>query len=83
MLTNANKPVHGLARWLGCAPYIIIEDINMSDEKIRWPFGGFFLNLSDEKNGTHEYEDYLKECEGKSRCLRRIWNSITPRTRKQ
>ena len=36
----------------------------MSDEKIRWPFGGFFLKLSDEKNGTHEYEDYLKECEG-------------------
>lgn len=27
---------------------------------IRW----FFLKLSDEKNGTHEYEDYLKECEG-------------------
>jgi hypothetical protein len=25
---NANKPVHGLAGWLGCAPYIIIEDIN-------------------------------------------------------
>lgn len=36
----------------------------MSDEKTRWPFGGFFLKLSDEKNGTHEYEDYLKECEG-------------------
>lgn len=24
--------------------------------------GGFFLKLSDEKNGTHEYEDYLREC---------------------
>lgn len=36
----------------------------MSDEKTHWPFGGFFLKLSDEKNGTHEYEDYLKECEG-------------------
>ena len=24
----------------------------------------FFLKLSDEQNGTHEYEDYLKECEG-------------------
>ncbi len=36
----------------------------MSDEKTRWPFGGFFLKLSDEQNGTHEYEDYLKECEG-------------------
>ena len=36
----------------------------MSDEKTRWPFGGFFLKLSDEKNGTHEYENYLKECEG-------------------
>lgn len=55
----------------------------MSDEKTHWPFGGFFLKLSDEQNGTHEYEDYLKECEGESRCLRRIWNSITPRTRKQ
>lgn len=37
----------------------------MSDEKTHWPFGGFFLKLSDEKNGTHEYEDYLKKCEGK------------------
>ena len=36
----------------------------MSDVKTHWPFGGFFLKLSDEKNGTHEYEDYLKECEG-------------------
>lgn len=36
----------------------------MSDEKTHWPFGGFFLKLSDEQNGTHEYEDYLKECEG-------------------
>lgn len=36
----------------------------MSDEKTRWPFSGFFLKLSDEQNGTHEYEDYLKECEG-------------------
>ena len=32
--------------------------------KTHWPFGGFFLKLSDEKNGTHEYEDYLKEREG-------------------
>ena len=62
MLTNANKPVHGLARWLGCALYIIIEEnIYM---KTHWPFDGFFLKLSDEQNGTHEYEDYLKECEG-------------------
>ena len=59
---NADKPAHGLARWLGCAPYIIIEDINMSDEKTRWPFGGFFLKLSDEKNGPHEYEEYLRNC---------------------
>ena len=36
----------------------------MSDEKTRWPFGGFFLKQSDEQNGTHEYEDYMKECEG-------------------
>lgn len=59
---NANKPAHGLAGWLGCAPYIIIEDINMSDEKTRWPFGGFFLKPSDEQNGTHEYEEYLRNC---------------------
>ena len=32
--------------------------------KTHWPFGVFFLKLSDEQNGTHEYEDYLKECEG-------------------
>ena len=32
--------------------------------KTHWPFGGFFLKLSDEKNGIHEYEDYLKEREG-------------------
>lgn len=31
--------------------------------KTHWPFGDFFLKLSDEKNGTYEYEDYLKECE--------------------
>ena len=59
---DANKPAHGLAGWLGCAPYIIIEDINMSDEKTRWPFGGFFLKPSDEQNGTHEYEEYLRNC---------------------
>ena len=35
----------------------------MSDKKTHWPFGSFFLKLSDEKNGTHEYENYLKECE--------------------
>ena len=34
----------------------------MSDEKKRWPFGGFFLKLSDEQNGTHEYEEYLRNC---------------------
>lgn len=41
----------------------------MSDEKTRWPFGGFFLKLSDEQNRTHEYEDYLKECEGEKQVL--------------
>lgn len=61
-LAGADKPAHGLAGWLGCAPYIIIEDINMSDEKTRWPFGGFFLKPSDEQNGTHEYEEYLRNC---------------------
>lgn len=34
----------------------------MSDEKTHWPFGGFFLKLSDEKNGPHEYEEYLRNC---------------------
>jgi hypothetical protein len=61
-LAGADKPAHGLARWLGCAPYIIIEDINMSDKKTHWPFGGFFLKLSNEKNGIHEYEEYLRNC---------------------
>ena len=32
--------------------------------KTHWPFGGFFLKLLDEQNGTHEYGDYLKEREG-------------------
>lgn len=31
--------------------------------KTKWPFGGFFLKILDEQNGTHEYEDYLRECE--------------------
>lgn len=31
--------------------------------KTRWPFGGFFLKALDEQNGTHEYEDNLRECE--------------------
>ena len=30
--------------------------------KTHWPFGGFFLKLSDEQNGTHEYEEYLRNC---------------------
>lgn len=30
--------------------------------KTHWSFGGFFLKLSDEKNGTHEYEEYLRNC---------------------
>ncbi len=64
MLINANKPAHGLARWLGCAPYIILyyrgEHIYENTLAVRC----FFLKLSDEQNGTHEYEDYLKECEG-------------------
>ena len=34
----------------------------MSDKKTHWPFGGFFLKPSDEKNGTHEYEEYLRNC---------------------
>lgn len=36
----------------------------MSDKKTYWPFDGFYLKLLDEQNGTHEYEDYLKEREG-------------------
>lgn len=34
----------------------------MSDKKTHWPFGGFFLKLSNEKKGTHEYEEYLRNC---------------------
>lgn len=34
--------------------------------KTHWPFGGFFLKLSDEKNGTHEYEEYLRNCKENS-----------------
>ena len=34
----------------------------MSDKKTHWPFGGFFLKLSNEKNGIHEYEEYLRNC---------------------
>lgn len=30
--------------------------------KTHWPFGGSFLKLSDEKNGIHEYEEYLRNC---------------------
>lgn len=30
--------------------------------KTHWPFGGFFLKPSDEQNGTHEYEEYLRNC---------------------
>ena len=30
--------------------------------KTHWSFGVFFLKLSDEKNGTHEYEEYLRNC---------------------
>ena len=47
----------------------------MSDKKTHWPFGSFFLKLSDEKNGTHEYENYLKECEeeiGRASCRERV-----------
>ena len=35
--------------------------------KTRWPFEGFFLKLSGEQNGAHEYEDYLNEREGEKR----------------
>ena len=30
--------------------------------KTHWPFGGLFLKPSDEQNGTHEYEEYLRNC---------------------
>ena len=30
--------------------------------KTHWPFGGFFLKLLDEQNGTHEYEEYIRNC---------------------
>ena len=63
--------------------------------KTHWPFGGFFLKLSDEKNGTYEYEDYLKECEEEKQLpevtmqesLEEIgklqrWNKMTPEERR-
>ena len=31
--------------------------------KTRMPFGGFFLELLDEQNGTCEYEEYQRKCE--------------------
>lgn len=31
--------------------------------KTRMPFGGFFLKLLDEQNGTCEYEEYQRKCE--------------------
>ncbi len=34
--------------------------------KTHWPFDGFFLKLSDEQNGTHEYEEYLRNCKENS-----------------
>lgn len=30
--------------------------------KMKMPFGGFYLKLLDEQNGTHEYEECLRNC---------------------
>lgn len=30
--------------------------------KMKLPFDGFYLKLLDEQNGTHEYEEYLRNC---------------------
>ena len=30
--------------------------------KMKIPFDGFYLKLLDEQNGTHEYEEYLRNC---------------------
>lgn len=30
--------------------------------KTKLPFDGFYLKLLDEQNGTHEYEEYLRNC---------------------
>ena len=30
--------------------------------KMKLPFDGFFLKLLDEQNGTHEYEEYIRNC---------------------
>ena len=30
--------------------------------KTKMPFDGFYLKLLDEQNGTHEYEEYLRNC---------------------
>ena len=29
---------------------------------MKMPFDGFYLKLLDEQNGTHEYEEYLRNC---------------------
>lgn len=34
----------------------------MSGEEKHWPFDGFYLKLLDEQNGTHEYEEYIRNC---------------------
>ena len=30
--------------------------------KMKMPFDGFYLKLLDEQNGSHEYEEYLRNC---------------------
>lgn len=34
--------------------------------KMKMPFDGFYLKLLDEQNGTHEYEEYLRNCKENS-----------------
>lgn len=53
------KTAHDQAEMLEACVFLIKEDTMNT----RWPFGGFFLKILDEQNGTHEYEDYRRECE--------------------
>lgn len=59
----AIKVTKRLAEDYGFDNAAVLVEADKYNMKTHWPFGGFFLKLSDEKNGTHEYEDYLKECE--------------------
>lgn len=41
--------------------------------KTKLPFDGFYLKLLDEQNGTHEYEEYLRNCKEKPLTEEEQW----------